>query len=235
MNHSFENYWKSIYQKRAKYNYETQSIQSKEIVDWHKKYIQNFVPNQFNNYKPRVLDIGCCSGYLTNLFCKFSSEVVGVDYEEGFINSAKSKYSDPKFVTGDIYNLKKIDGTFDLVACFGVLQNISDLEAVLKNVKLKLSTRVNSKVVFTTINQNSIFNGNHPGRKLTHPNENQEFNLNLFAKEKFEKFSQLSGLKLNRYEYMYVFPRFLAPLSFFAKRLLPSSFSHHVLIELQHA
>jgi 2-polyprenyl-3-methyl-5-hydroxy-6-metoxy-1,4-benzoquinol methylase len=235
MNYSLENYWKNIYQKRTMYNYETQSIQSKEIINWHRKYIKNIVPNQFNKYKPKVLDIGCCSGYLTNLFCKYSSEVVGVDYEEGFIINAKSKYSSPKFLKGDIYNLGRIDGTFDLVVCFGVLQNISDLKAVFINVKSKLSTRANSKIVFTTINKNSIFNGNNLSRKLTHPNETQKFNLNLFAKEKFEKLSQQVDLKLTRYEYMYVLPKFLAPLSSFSKRFLPSSFSHHVLIELQHA
>ena len=235
MSYSFENYWKNIYQKRTKFNYETQSIQSKEIVNWHKKYIQNDIHTQFTEYKPKVLDIGCCSGYLTNLFCNFSSKVVGIDYEEGFIVDAKLKYLRPKFLTGDIYNLNKIDGTFDLIVCFGVLQNISDLLAVLKNVKSKLSNRVNSKIIFTTINKNSIFNGNGLGRKITHPNEKQEFNLNLFDKKKFEKFSKLSGLKLTQYKYMYVLPRFLAPLNFIAKLLLPSSFSHHVFIELKHA
>ena len=226
---------KNIYQKRANFSYEKQSIQSKAIVNWHKRYIQNCIPNQFREYKPRVLDIGCCSGYLTNLFCDFSCEVVGIDYEEGFIKNARLKYSDPEFLTGDIYNLEEIDGIFDLVVCFGVLQNISDLKRVFKNVKSKLSNKVNSKIIFTTINENSIFIGDNIGRKIIHPNEKLDFDLNLFSKEKFEKFSQLSGLKLTQFKYMYVLPSFLAPLSFIAKYLLPSSFSHHVFIELKHA
>ena len=77
MNYSLENYWKSIYKKRINNKYEIQSIQSKEIIEWHSKYIELHIANQFKNFKPRVLDIGCCSGYLTNLFCNFSSEVVG--------------------------------------------------------------------------------------------------------------------------------------------------------------
>lgn len=235
MGYSFENYWKKIYQKRTNFSYENQSIQSKAIINWHKKYIQDCIPKQFKEYKPRVLDIGCCSGYLTNLFCNFSSEVVGIDYEEGFIKNAKLKYSDPKFLTGDIYNLEKIDGIFDLIVCFGVLQNISDLKKVLKNVKLKLSNTVNSKIIFTTINENSIFIGDNIGRKIIRPDEKGEFNLNLFSKEKFQKFSELSGLKLTQFKYLYVLPRFFAPLSFIAKHLLPSSFSHHVFIELKHA
>ena len=72
MNYSLENYWKSIYKKRINNKYEIQSIQSKEIIEWHSKYIELHIANQFKNFKPRVLDIGCCSGYLTNLFCDFS-------------------------------------------------------------------------------------------------------------------------------------------------------------------
>lgn len=234
MNHSFENYWKNIYQKRTNFSYENQSIQSKAIINWHKKFIQNYIPNQFKEYKPKVLDIGCCSGDLTNLFCNFSSEVVGVDYEEGFIKKAKLKYPDPKFLTGDIYNLERIDGLFDLIVCFGVLQNISDLKVVLKNVKSKLSNKINSKIIFTTINKNSIFNKNNIGRKIMHYDEKQEFNLNLFSKKEFKNFSKLSGLELTQFTYMYVLPGFLAPLSFVAKKLLPSSFSHHIFFELRH-
>lgn len=235
MKYSLENYWKNIYQNRSEKNYEFQSLQSKEILDWHKKYIQKYISSQFKKFKPRVLDIGCCSGNLTNLFCHFSSEVVGVDYEEGFIKEAKLKFSNPKFFEGDIYNLDKINGHFDLVACFGVLQNINNLVLALKNIKLKLSTQKHSKVVFTTINQNSIFKKNYLGLKLTRSKEFKNFNLRTFTKDQFYQSSKLSGLKLTRYEYLYVMPRFLGPLRFFLKKILPTSFSHHIIVEMQHA
>jgi 2-polyprenyl-3-methyl-5-hydroxy-6-metoxy-1,4-benzoquinol methylase len=234
MNFSFENYWKSIYRSRSGKNYETQSVQSKEIINWHKNYIEKFISNQFGEYKPRVLDIGCCSGYLTNLFCDFSSEVVGVDYNEGFISNAKSNYSNPKFVKADIYNLQKIDGLFDLIVCFGVLQNISDLELALKSIKSKLSNRIQSKVVFTTINQNSILDRIQFVKRLTHPHEKQDYNLNVFSKDQFYKLSKLTGLKLTKFDYMYVFPSYINPFHFIARTFLPSSFSHHILVEMQH-
>lgn len=234
MNYPFENYWKNIYQKRINFSYENQSIQSRAIINWHKKFIQTKITKEFISYKPRVLDIGCCTGYLTNFFCNFSSEVIGIDYEEGFIKKAKLKYLDPKFIIGNIYNLKKIDGDFDLVVCFGVLQNISDLKTVFKNVKLKLNDSKNSKIIFTTINKNSVFNKKDFGWKVNFTDKKKAFNLNFFSKEEFEKFSRLSGLKLTKFKYLYVLPSFLAPLSFIAKLLLPSSFSHHILIELKH-
>ena len=233
MSNSLENYWRNIYQKRTKNNYETQTIQSKEIIDWHINYIEKLVPDKFKEYKPRVLDIGCNSGLLTNLFCRFSSEVVGIDYEKGFIIDAKSKYSNPVFHIGDIYNLEKIKGTFDLVVCFGVLQNINDLEKALKNVKYKLNKKVNSKAIFTTINHNSIFNANRIAFKFTHPKEEQKFNLKVFKKQEFEKFSEKSGLKLTKYEYLFVLPRFLNFIQPLARKFLPSTFSHHVLIEME--
>ena len=234
MRNSLENNWKNIYQKRRKDNYAFQSIQSEEVIAWHKNYIQNCVSGQFKEYMPRVLDIGCCSGYLTNLFCQFSSEVVGVDYDEGFILNAKSMYSKPKFLTGDIYNLNKIDGSFDLVVCFGVLQNIDSLVLALKNIKSKLSTRIHSKVVFTTINQSSIFNRNNISIKLTRSEETKNFTLRTFTKDEFDQSAKLSGLKLTQYKYLFVLPKLLEPLRSIAIQLLPSSFSHHIFVEMQH-
>ncbi len=235
MHNSLENYWKNIYQKSTKDNYPSQTFQSKEIIAWHKKYIQNCVSSQFKEYKPRVLDVGCCSGYLTNLFCQFSSEVVGVDYDDGFILDAKSMYSNPKFLTGDIYNLDKIDGSFDLVVCFGVLQNINNLVPALKSIKSKLSTRIHSKVIFTTINQSSIFNKNNISIKLTRSEETKNFTLRTFTKDEFDESAKLSGLKLTQYKYLYVLPKLIEPLRSFAIQLLPSSFSHHIFVEMQHA
>jgi 2-polyprenyl-3-methyl-5-hydroxy-6-metoxy-1,4-benzoquinol methylase len=233
--YSFENYWKKIYQTRVNSNYKTQSIQSEEIIDWHKQYINNDLSVEFKTYKPRVLDIGCCSGYLTNLFCYFSSEVVGVDYEDGFIKDAKLKYSDPKFLKGDLYNLNKIEGKFDLIVCFGVLQNISDLKLALKNIKSKLSNQYNSKVIITTINQKSIFKKNKLAQKLINPKENNKFSIHVFSKEQFSHFAEQSGLELTKYDLMYVLPKFLKPFVSFAKLILPSWFSHHVLIEMKNA
>ena len=233
MKYYLENYWKNIYQKRVNDKYETQSIQSKEIIEWHKKYINFYIATEFKNCNPSVLDIGCCSGYLTNLFCNFSSEVVGIDYEEGFIIDAKSKYSKPKFVKGDIYNLNKVDGTFDLIVCFAVIQHISDLELALQNVKLKLSDKIHSKVLFTTINKNSIFNRNYFGYKLSSLKDKENFNLNLFSKEQYIKFSKISGLKLTKYQFLYIFPKPFGFLNYFASKFLPSSFSHHIFFEMK--
>ncbi len=234
MKYSLENYWKNIYQRQSDSKYINQSFQSIEIIEWHKEFIENQIINQFLNYKPRVLDIGCCSGYLTNLFCSFSSEVIGLDYDEGFIIDAKTKYSKPKFLEGDIYNLIKIEGRFDLICCFAVLQHISDLELALKNIKSKLSTKAHSKILFTTINQNSIFNRNFFARKIMNLQGQQEFTLSLFSKEQFFKFSHLAGLKITQYEYIYVLPKSLGFLRSLIKHFLPSSFSHHIFVEMQH-
>ena len=235
MSNFFKDYWKNTYQKYNKDDYEIQSAQAKETFDWHKKYIQKTVPTYFNDYNPRVLDIGCSSGYLTNIFSNFSSDVVGIDYEEGFILDAKSNYSAPKFIVGNIHNLDKIDGLFDLIVCFGVTQYIDDLGSALRNLKSKLNNNTKSRVIITTINDNSIFNRNSFWRKLTYLKDSQEINYKTFSKKEFNKLSEISGLKITKYEYLYILPKILEPFRFFFKFSFPSSFSHHVFIEMQNA
>ena len=234
MKYSLENYWKNIFHRQKNGEYVSQSYQSLEIIEWHRKYIEDYIANQFKNYKPRVLDVGCCTGYLTNLFCDFSSEVIGLDYEESFVTEAKSKYPKPQFFEGNVYNLDEIYGTFDLIVCFAVLQHISDLELVLKKVKSKLSTKTHSRILFTTINKKSIFSNNYFGRKLANFNNEPELTLSLFSKEQFFKFSKLAGLKITKYEYLYVLPNYLRLFCSLVRKFFPSSFSHHILIEMQH-
>ena len=104
----------------------------------------------------------------------------------------------------------------------------------LKNIKSKLSTKAHSKILFTTINQNSIFNRNFFARKIMNLQGQQEFTLSLFSKEQFFKFSHLAGLKITQYEYIYVLPKSLGFLRSLIKHFLPSSFSHHIFVEMQH-
>ena len=235
MNNFFKNYWKNTHQKYNKDDYEIQSAQAKETFDWHQKYVQKIVPTYFDDYNPRVLDIGCSSGYLTNILSNFSSEVIGIDYEEGFILDAKSKYSAPKFIVGDIQNLDEIDGLFDLIVCFGVTQYVDNLESALKNLQLKLNNNTKSRIIITTINDNSIFNRNSFWRKLTYLKDSHDIHFRTFSKKEFYRLSEISGLKITKYEYLYILPKILAPFQFFVKFFFPSSFSHHIFIEMKNA
>ena len=69
MKYSLENYWKNIYQKRVNDKYETQSIQSKEIIEWHKN-INFYIATEFN-CNPRVLDIDAAQDILQIYFVIF--------------------------------------------------------------------------------------------------------------------------------------------------------------------
>ena len=83
-------------------------------------------------------------------------------------------------------------------------------------------------------NQNSIFNRNFFARKIMNLQGQQEFTLSLFSKEQFFKFSHLAGLKITQYEYIYVLPKSLGFLRSLINHFLPSSFSHHIFVEMQH-
>ena len=86
---------------------------------------------------------------------------------------------------------------------------------LLKSIKSKLSFRNNSRIIITTINENSIFNGNGYARNFTYLKETQKLNFNTFSMEQFNKLSELSGLKLTKYEYLYILPKIIETISFY--------------------
>ncbi len=72
----------------------------------------------------RVLDAGCGSGYpVTRLFAN-AFQVIGVDFAEKQIRSAKEKVPDAKLVCADITNLPFRENTFDAVCSYYAIIHI---------------------------------------------------------------------------------------------------------------
>lgn len=83
-----------------------------------------------------ILDLGCGTGEITRRLARLftGAQVTGVDLEESHLNSARKLSADlGKRVTydsGDAFELRYTDGTFDLAVCRHMLQAVPDAHLV---------------------------------------------------------------------------------------------------------
>jgi 2-polyprenyl-3-methyl-5-hydroxy-6-metoxy-1,4-benzoquinol methylase len=80
----------------------------------------------------RVLDAGCGEGYGSARLAETATEVLGVDYSPAAVAHAHAKYVRPnlRYQVMDLRNLT-VDGPFDVITCFEVLEHLDDHEAFL--------------------------------------------------------------------------------------------------------
>jgi ubiquinone/menaquinone biosynthesis C-methylase UbiE len=78
--------------------------------------------------RPRLLDVGCGTGELTDLFVLAGYEYHGVDILDSFINYALQRHagSNAKFATMDATQMSFADATFDNVLVTGVIHHMTD-------------------------------------------------------------------------------------------------------------
>jgi ubiquinone/menaquinone biosynthesis C-methylase UbiE len=82
-----------------------------------------------NRLQPgRAIDLGCGTGANAIFLAQHGFEVTAVDFAEAAITNAlkRAKEADVQvnFVTDDLTNLKKVDGTFDFLLDYGVLDDL---------------------------------------------------------------------------------------------------------------
>ena len=76
--------------------------------------------------RPRVLDLGCGTGELANVFLKRGYSYAGIDIEAERIAYAAKTYPQGKFQVMDASALGYPDGYFDQILVTGVLHHLSD-------------------------------------------------------------------------------------------------------------
>jgi 2-polyprenyl-3-methyl-5-hydroxy-6-metoxy-1,4-benzoquinol methylase len=81
----------------------------------------------------RVLDAGCGTGYGSSVLAAAGARhVLGVDIASAVVEAARARESDClDFARADIGRLPHADGSFDLIACFEVIEHVPDPGAVL--------------------------------------------------------------------------------------------------------
>ena len=87
----------------------------------------------------KIMEIGFGSGYeyerLKEDLKKHNVEYTGVDYTQKFIEEAKKKYPETKWLQGDIRKLNFVDNSVDLIFTYHVLEHQQGIEDVRKAIK----------------------------------------------------------------------------------------------------
>jgi ubiquinone/menaquinone biosynthesis C-methylase UbiE len=83
---------------------------------------------------PRVLDVGCGSGYYSEVFATLvpgGVNYTGIDYSDAMIERARAQYPSTAFEVSDATRLPYADGTFDIVFNGVSLMHIIDYQAAI--------------------------------------------------------------------------------------------------------
>ena len=109
------------------------------------------VSKQVRMKEPRLLDLGCGRGWLSNLLSKFG-ECEGVDPVEAVVEHARHLYSQVDFKTGTVQSLRREENfsPYDIVICSEVIEHVpySEQEDFIEGIKGVLSKE--GFVVLTT-------------------------------------------------------------------------------------
>src|SRR3989344_549189 len=85
--------------------------QDKTLHDWGENDLIKFA--KIVGKGAKVLDLGCASGYQSQILSNQGLQVTGLDLSPKMINRARETVKDAKFVVGDMTNLKFRAASFD--------------------------------------------------------------------------------------------------------------------------
>ncbi len=129
--------WKFIYDRNARRNIpkHQMSCWSKQGFEERFEFLKGVLPQIITQNKIRTaLDVGCGPGTYCGLLKEQGLEVTGVDYSEEVLKHAKKDFPDLTFQTGNVYDLRFKDRSFDLVLCIGLLQCVNDYEKAMEEL-----------------------------------------------------------------------------------------------------
>ena len=141
--------------------------------------------------KVKVLDVGCGTGYGSDLLSR-RFEVVALDKDREAISFAKKHYPNgANFVVGDATKLPFEDAEFDAVCSFEVIEHIEDAEKMLSEVKRVLKKGGNF-ILSTPKSKGDCV------RSPYHIREYDEFELRGLLEKYFKKIEILGQVKSAR-------------------------------------
>jgi 2-polyprenyl-3-methyl-5-hydroxy-6-metoxy-1,4-benzoquinol methylase len=100
--------------------------------------------------KPRTIDIGCGTGWLSARLAKHGP-VVATDLAGDVIDRARERYPEVNFVAGDFAALGFDPGAFDVAVCLETLSHVADQQAFIGSIHRLLAP--NGRLILTTQNR----------------------------------------------------------------------------------
>ncbi len=100
--------------------------------------------------KPRILDLGCGNGSLSNLIAQQGYEVVGVEDSEQGVAIARQSFPDCNFIKASIYDLpySELANSFDIVISAEVIEHLLYPRELVRAAKKCL--KPNGRLILTT-------------------------------------------------------------------------------------
>ena len=116
----------------------------------------NFITDRITTASPRVVDVGCGGGILTEALHKYGARVTGIDLSELSINVARQHAEkgglDIDYRYMDVDTLVKEEaGTFDAVTCMEMLEHVPHPDQIIAACATLL--KPGGLAVFSTINR----------------------------------------------------------------------------------
>ncbi len=105
----------------------------------------------------KILDVGCGGGIICEPLARLGAKVTGIDFAPNNISAAKIHSKKNKLKINYIHKdveKSKLDGKFDLILMFEVLEHLDDWKKTIKKIKKNLNK--NGIIIISTINRNSL-------------------------------------------------------------------------------
>ena len=150
------------------------------------------LPTNFFNQKIAILEVGCGTGYLTQLLCKKfpKAAITAVDLSSGMIELAKKKIREDRvsFICGDIEELS-IEKHYDLIISNATFQWFNSLHTTIK--KLYKQLKPTGSLLFSTFG-NGTFQELHSC--YSHAKQKLDLSSNSSPGQSFFSLEELSQI-----------------------------------------